>query len=158
MARRKPWNQLSANVQKRYLRNGITPAMHAQGASIQAARGHAYTPEHGGPSFGRQALANNIDLVVTDFAFLSRAEQNRVGKLWNTGFFTKGNGRPLTPEERIQRGIHPSDKRVYRKPSAEQVDARFDFQDWYREEYGEFDRNEWKLYRQAYMETFAAAS
>lgn len=45
---RKPWAQLSPNHRARLEKNGITPEMHAAGASLKAARGHAQTPEHPG--------------------------------------------------------------------------------------------------------------
>lgn len=45
MARRKSWDELSPEYRKRLARHGLTPAKHAAGESIRAARGHANTPE-----------------------------------------------------------------------------------------------------------------
>lgn len=45
MAQRKPWNQLKPGYRARLESKGITKQQFESGASIQAARGHATTPE-----------------------------------------------------------------------------------------------------------------
>lgn len=45
MAQRKPWNQLKPAYRARLESKGITQELFESGASIQAARGHATTPE-----------------------------------------------------------------------------------------------------------------
>ena len=48
MGKRTPWAQLKADYRERLIKKGITPEMHAAGASLRAARGHEETPEHPG--------------------------------------------------------------------------------------------------------------
>jgi hypothetical protein len=44
---RKAWESLSPDYQRRLSRGGITKSSYQSGASLQKARGHAKTPEHG---------------------------------------------------------------------------------------------------------------
>lgn len=46
MPRKRDWNSLSSSYQSRLLRKGITKQAYESGVSLQAARGHAHTPEH----------------------------------------------------------------------------------------------------------------
>lgn len=46
MARKRDWSSLSKSYQSRLLGGGITKQAYESGASLQAARGHAHTPEH----------------------------------------------------------------------------------------------------------------
>jgi len=48
VGKRTPWAQLKADYRERLIKKGITEEMHAAGASLQTARGHAQTPEHPG--------------------------------------------------------------------------------------------------------------
>lgn len=46
MARRGLWSALKETYRKRLEKKGVTEAQYNSGASLQAARGHAHTPEH----------------------------------------------------------------------------------------------------------------
>lgn len=46
MPRKRDWSKLSKSYQSRLLGKGITKQAYESGASLQAARGHAHTPEH----------------------------------------------------------------------------------------------------------------
>lgn len=154
MARRKPWAELSDGVRRRYLRNGITAADHAQGVSLQTARGHATTPEHGGPSYSQRALTHGVDGAIPYFRTLPPRERNRFGRVWMT-MFEPAKGPRLTPAEREARGI--TGKRVARHPSDAQVYARMDLIEFLAA-HNTTEREFWKRARIEYMNHFSAAA
>lgn len=162
MARRKGWSELSDAYKKRLQRNGITATAYRQGASLQRSRGHAATPEHGtvklttsgltsaARSYSALAVRAGITEIIPHFDTLTRAEQNRLGKLWLDSFFTPGKGTVLTPAERTLRGLHPKDKRVYRHASDAQINGRIEFQQWVDENRSSWNTEDWVKFKTAY--------
>jgi hypothetical protein len=158
-SRRLGWFNLKPATRKRYISNGITQRGYEQGQSLQKARGHAATPEHGGPSYSAKAIRANVEMIWPGFRNLPKAEQNRIGKDYILGMFTKGTGPKLSPAERIKRGLHKSDNRVYRHAGDAEIEARMNFMQAFREYGGEnWDSEDWETYREAYRMTFSAAA
>ena len=164
MARRKGWEQLSSTYRKRLLGKGITEARYSQGKPIASARGHAATPEHGIAALhiaGRtettksyaalSARAGIMDIIPT-FDTLTRAEQNRLGKLYIKSFFQRGTGEILTKAERHKRGLHPKDRKIYRHSGNEQINGRIEFQEYIdsnrKKKWN--DKEDWAAFRSGY--------
>ena len=169
MARRKGWDQLSSTYRKRLLNKGITEARYSQGKPIASARGHAATPEHGTvtlriagrtvttKSYAALAARAGIIDIIPVFDTLTRAEQNRLGKLYIKSFFERGTGPPLTKAERHKRGLHPKDRRMYRGIGDEQINGRFEFQEYVDTNRSQWDSEDWVKFRHGYSSLSEAA-
>lgn len=163
MAKRKSWEQLSPAYRKRLLANGITKESHAKtSTAISQARGHRFTPEHGGkPKWYRlaQKAVPSIYTFVPDLDEMPEETREQISKDWIQGFIQPGRGRRLTTAEKRKRGIHKADRKIYRKPSAAQIVSKFDFEDFYADYADhEFNADDWKEYREAYKESFSSAA
>lgn len=163
MAKRKTWEQLSPTYRKRLLANGITPEQHANPqTAISKARGHRFTPEHGGPPKWYQIAQKTTPSIYTfvpDLDNFPAEQREQVSKDWIQGFIQPGRGRRLTADEKRKRGKHRADKKVYRKPSAAQIVSKFDFEEFFAEYSGEeFGSDEWKEYREQYRQSFSSAA
>ena len=140
MAKRKGWVDLSITYRNRLQGKGITEKQYSAGTSLEAARGHVATPEHARVtltvqgrttvtrSYAAMAVRGGVLDILPTFDSLSRAEQNRVGKLYIKSFFEKGTGGLLNKAEKQKRGLHPKDRRVYRHAGEEQINGRIEFQ------------------------------
>ena len=140
MAKRKGWADLSNTYRNRLQGKGITENQYSAGTSLEAARGHVATPEHARVtltvqgrttvtrSYAAMAVRGGVVDILPTFDTLSRAEQNRVGKLYIKSFFEKGTGGLLNKAEKQKRGLHPKDRRVYRHAGEEQINGRIEFQ------------------------------
>ena len=169
MANRKGWNQLSDTYRNRLQSNGITAKQYASGKTLGAARGHTATPEHARVTLtvqGRTTVTRSyaamgvragiLDILPT-FDELSRAEQNRLGKLYIKSFFEKGTGEKLNKTERSKRGLHPKDPNVARKAGDEQINGRIEFQEYVDEERDQWSSDDWKSFRTGYASFSTAA-
>lgn len=159
-ASRKTWSQLSPGYQKRLKSAGITPAAHRRGESIQAARGHTFTPEHGtagvgGTSAAVIAKAKRLDITtfVTNFNSLPIKQQRFLAINWILGFMSRGEG-PSTGNKIDSKNPHSA---LSRKASDRQIMSRMAFMDWYEDNEG-MDDFDYKEYRENYRESFSAAS
>ena len=164
MARRKGWDQLSSTYRKRLLNKGITEDRYSQGKPIASARGHAATPEHGiatlriegrtvtTKSYAALAARAGIIDIIPVFDTLTRAEQNRLGKLYIKSFFARGTGGILTKDQRHKRRLSPKDRRIYRHSGDEQINGRIEFQEYIdsnREKKWD-DKEDWTAFRSGY--------
>lgn len=61
MAKRKGWQELSANYRNRLERAGITQKQYAAGKSLSKARGHSKTPEHPTDKISREKFRDYYD-------------------------------------------------------------------------------------------------
>lgn len=145
--KRKGFESLSRNYQRRLLGKGITAEAYDKGADIRGARGHAATPEHGG--YKKKALLSDIESVFEDFGELSRAEQELIGQSWVDGFMSRSKGPVKNP--RRKKG-----ERIRRSASDEQIRARMAFMRWMDEYEGGFATEDWKVFREAYNAKFTA--
>lgn len=151
MVNRKGWSDLSDSYRKRLQGNGITASAYTSGKSLDAARGHQGTPEHARVSltvqgrttttrsYGGMAVRGGILDIIPTFDDLSRAEQNRLGKLYIKSFFERGTGEVLNKEERKKRGLHSKDRKVYRHAGDVQINGRMEFQQYIAENRSEWD-------------------
>ena len=142
MANRKGWDALSTTYRQRLQNNGITQTQYTSGKTLETARGHSTTPEHARVtltvqgrttvtrSYAAMAARGGITDIIPTFDSLSRAEQNRIGKLYVKSFFEKGTGGVLNKTEKQGRGLHPKDRRVYRHAGEEQINGRIEFQQY----------------------------
>lgn len=145
--KRKGWESLSPAYRKRLERNGITASAYAQGASLQKARGHRTTPEHGG--WKKKAVKEGISFIIPEYHELPRAEQERLGRLWVKGFMSRGEGEIANPKRR-------KGERIQRRASVEQIIARMDFIEWMDENEGGLTAERWTDFREAYKASFSA--
>lgn len=162
MANRKGWDALSTSYRQRLQNNGITQKQYTSGKTLEAARGHIATPEHARvtltvqgqttvtKSYAGMAVRGGILDILPDFDSLSRAEQNRLGKLYIKSFFEKGTGEKLAKAERSKRGLHPRDRRVARHAGDEQINGRFEFQEYVDENRKTWNEQDWKDFRTGY--------
>jgi hypothetical protein len=169
MAARKGWEQLSNTYRRRLKNNGITQSAYESGKSTSAARGHASTPEHAKVtlavqgrttvtrSYAAMGVRAGILDILPNFDTLSRAEQNRLGKLYIKSFFEKGTGAKLNKEQRTKRGLHPKDKRIARQAGDEQINGRIEFQEYVDENRDAWSSTDWKNFRTGYA-TFSTAA
>lgn len=158
MATRKGWGDLSPAYRARLERAGIGPQVYASGASIQSARGHGYTPEHG-PTlrpksrfWANQARRRDITEFIPLFAAYPLEEQNRIGEAYVLGHWQKWRG------PKIRRRNLKGELQIYKSQSDRQIEAAMDFNQAYEEANqsvmgGAF----WKDFRDTYMTSLTAA-
>ena len=148
MAQRKGWEDLTKSYRQRLERAGVTEEQYRLGEAIHRARGHAATPEH--REYRGLGKRLGLDRLLPEYGDLDREDQERAAQLYVQGFMSKGRGKVLNPHRK-------KGDPVRRAASKEQVVARMDFLD-IMDEYGEsMDKEDWKFFKAAYKETFAAA-
>lgn len=162
---RKSWSELSPAYQKRLRNKGIGPAQHAAGASIQAARGHAATPEHN--IWRKKAVAMDIRMIVPGYDKLSTRDQEKVGRDWVNGFMSRAKGKPqrvkITDWRYGTRGYRKGEENEFvRYQTDDQLNSHIEFLSWTsakeNQQYmhdPDKQKEDWAQYRVEYQQKFS---